>query len=49
MNNGDRMSVLSEDPACYLDDQELDIKLEDYEHENPEPMNLKIRTVRFAE
>ncbi len=38
-----------EDPACYLDDQELNIKLDDYQHEKPEPLDLDIRTVRFAE
>ena len=35
-----------EDPACYLDDEELGIRAEDYEHDQPEPAALKLRTVR---
>jgi heme d1 biosynthesis radical SAM protein NirJ len=35
-----------EDPACYLDDEELGIRAEDYEHERPEPAALKLRTIR---
>ena len=37
-----------EDPACYLDDEELGIRAEDYEHERPEPAALQLRTVRRA-
>ena len=37
-----------EDPACYLHDQELDINLEDYDQEQPEPLDLKTREIRFA-
>jgi heme d1 biosynthesis protein len=37
-----------EDPACYLDDQELKIKVEDYEKQQPEPVDLKTRKIRFA-
>ena len=35
-----------EDPACYLDDDELGLRAEDYEHERPEPAELKLRTIR---
>jgi heme d1 biosynthesis radical SAM protein NirJ len=35
-----------EDPACYLDDEELAIRAEDYAHERPEPAALKLRTIR---
>jgi heme d1 biosynthesis radical SAM protein NirJ len=35
-----------EDPACYLDDEELGIRAEDYERERPEPAALKLRTIR---
>ena len=37
-----------EDPACYLGDQELGIRAADYEHEQPEPAALKLRTIRRA-
>ena len=37
-----------EDPACYLDDQELGICEADYAGDKPEPMELAIRTVRHA-
>ena len=37
-----------EDPACYLDDQELGICQADYAGDTPEPMELEIRTVRHA-
>lgn len=37
-----------EDPACYLDDQELEINRGDYIHEQPQPLDLKVREVRFA-
>lgn len=37
-----------EDPACYLDDHELNIKLEDYENQQPKPLDLKTREIRFA-
>jgi heme d1 biosynthesis radical SAM protein NirJ len=35
-----------EDPACYLDDAELGIQAEDYQHERPEPAPLQVRTIR---
>ena len=38
-----------EDPACYLDDEELGVNLEDYEQEKPLPLDLNVRTIRFAE
>ena len=37
-----------EDPACYLDDEELGIRTEDYEHERPEPAALKLRNIRHT-
>ncbi len=37
-----------EDPACYLDDEELGIQLSDYDQEKPNPLKLKLRNVRFA-
>ena len=37
-----------EDPACYLDDDELGICEADYAGDKPEPMDLEIRTVRHA-
>ncbi len=37
-----------EDPACYLDDQELEISSEDYDQEQPKPLDLKTREIRFA-
>jgi heme d1 biosynthesis radical SAM protein NirJ len=37
-----------EDPACYLDDEELGIRAEDYEHERPEPAALKLRNIRHT-
>jgi heme d1 biosynthesis radical SAM protein NirJ len=37
-----------EDPACYLDDEELGICKLDYAGDKPEPMALAIRTVRHA-
>ena len=37
-----------EDPACYLDDQELGINLADYEAEKPVKMDLNVRRIRFA-
>lgn len=37
-----------EDPACYLDDQELNINFEDYEKQQPKPLDLKTREIRFA-
>lgn len=38
----------AEDPACYLDDEELHIKPSDYQHDGPVPMDLIKRRVRFA-
>ncbi len=35
-----------EDPACYLDDAELGIRAEDYQHERPRPASLQLRTIR---
>jgi heme d1 biosynthesis protein len=37
-----------EDPACYLDDQELDIDPKDYDQQQPKPLELKMREIRFA-
>jgi heme d1 biosynthesis protein len=37
-----------EDPACYLDDEELDIRAEDYAADRPEPAGLAVRTIRHA-
>ena len=37
-----------EDPACYLDDAELDMCPEDYADARPEPLALKVRTIRHA-
>ncbi len=37
-----------EDPACYLTDQELGLMSESYEKEKPQPMELKLRKIRFA-
>ena len=37
-----------EDPACYLDDQELGISEADYAGDEPESMGLEIRSVRHA-
>lgn len=37
-----------EDPACYLDDQELNIEPGDYEQEQAKPLDLKTRDIRFA-
>ncbi len=37
-----------EDPACYLDDRELDIDPADYADAKPEPMALQVRTIRRA-
>ena len=37
-----------EDPACYLDDEELGICKADYADDKPEPLNLDIRDVRYA-
>jgi heme d1 biosynthesis radical SAM protein NirJ len=37
-----------EDPACYLDDQELNINSADYESLEPLPLDLNIRKIRFA-
>jgi heme d1 biosynthesis radical SAM protein NirJ len=35
-----------EDPACYLGDEELGIRAEDYADERPEPAALKVRSIR---
>jgi hypothetical protein len=37
-----------EDPACYLDDEELGIRADDYAADQPEPVGLAIRTIRHA-
>ena len=37
-----------EDPACYLDDRELNIDPADYADAQPEPLALKVRTIRRA-
>jgi heme d1 biosynthesis radical SAM protein NirJ len=37
-----------EDPACYLDDEELGIRESDYTADRPEPAGLAIRTIRRA-
>jgi len=37
-----------EDPACYLDDEELGIREADYASDEPEPLDMKIRRVRHA-
>ncbi len=37
-----------EDPACYLDDEELDINPADYVDERPQAMTLKTRIIRHA-
>ncbi len=36
-----------EDPACYLDDDELGIDKRDYATDKPEPANLNTHTIRF--
>jgi len=37
-----------EDPACYLDDDELGICAADYAQDNPEDMALETRIIRHA-
>jgi radical SAM protein with 4Fe4S-binding SPASM domain len=37
-----------EDPACYLDDRELNIDPADYADAQPQPLPLKVRTIRRA-
>ena len=37
-----------EDPACYLDDAELDMRPEDYADAEPVPLALNVRTIRRA-
>ena len=37
-----------EDPACYLDDEELGITGEEYADDKPEPAELEIRTIKRA-
>jgi heme d1 biosynthesis radical SAM protein NirJ len=37
-----------EDPACYLDDNELNMRPEDYAGAQPEPLALNVRTIRRA-
>jgi heme d1 biosynthesis radical SAM protein NirJ len=37
-----------EDPACYLDDEELGIRPADYADDRPEPAGLTTRTIRHA-
>ncbi|HED18095.1 MAG TPA: heme d1 biosynthesis radical SAM protein NirJ [Gammaproteobacteria bacterium] len=37
-----------EDPACYLDDEELGICAADYAHDKPEDMALETRVIRHA-
>ncbi len=36
-----------EDPACYLDDEELGIDRRDYVADKPQPADLKTHTIRF--
>jgi hypothetical protein len=38
----------AEDPACYLDDEELGIHAADYADDCPDPATLAIRTIRHA-
>ena len=37
-----------EDPACYLDDEELGISAADYAADKPEPAQLQTRVIRQA-
>ena len=37
-----------EDPACYLDDEELGITEAEYNNDKPEPAELELRTIRRA-
>jgi heme d1 biosynthesis radical SAM protein NirJ len=37
-----------EDPACYLDDEELDIRADDYAADTPLPADLAVHTIRHA-
>jgi heme d1 biosynthesis radical SAM protein NirJ len=37
-----------EDPACYLDDEELGIHADNYAADRPEPADLAVRTIRHA-
>jgi radical SAM protein with 4Fe4S-binding SPASM domain len=37
-----------EDPACYLDDEELGIRAEDHAAQRPEPAGLAIRSIRHV-
>jgi heme d1 biosynthesis radical SAM protein NirJ len=37
-----------EDPACYLDDEELGIQPQDYAADRPEPAGLAVRTIGHA-
>ena len=37
-----------EDPACYLDDDELGINADEYAADKPEPPELEIRTIKRA-
>jgi len=37
-----------EDPACYLDDRELNIDPADYADAQPQPLPLQVRTIRRA-
>jgi heme d1 biosynthesis radical SAM protein NirJ len=37
-----------EDPACYLDDEELGIQPQEYATDRPEPAGLSVRTIRHA-
>jgi heme d1 biosynthesis radical SAM protein NirJ len=37
-----------EDPACYLDDEELDIRADDYAGDQPVPADLAVHTIRHA-
>ena len=37
-----------EDPACYLEDEELGISVTEYENTRPNPVELQLRKIRFA-
>ena len=37
-----------EDPGCYLTDEELSINPDDIKDQKPEPLDMKIRKIRFA-
>lgn len=37
-----------EDPACYLEDEELGISVTEYENTRPNPVELQLRKIKFA-